>query len=93
MKSKTRRILILQGFGLPKGHITNIQDSYKYQGVPQSHRNHNEKARKADGEKKKEKNPLPEKYVFYSDLVYLTGWGFFCDFKIMMMGNGLISNK
>ncbi len=46
MVSKRGKMIRTEGVELPEGHIADVQDSYKYLGVPQANGNHEEAARK-----------------------------------------------
>ena len=46
MVVKRGKVVKTDGVELPAGHITDIQTSYKYVGIPQSHGNHDEEVRK-----------------------------------------------
>ena len=46
MIARRRKMIKTDGLELPAGHIADIQTSYKYLGIPQSHGNHDEEARK-----------------------------------------------
>ena len=41
-----RGVIKTDGLELPASHIAEIQTSYKYLGIPQSHANHGKEARK-----------------------------------------------
>uniref|UniRef100_A0A8C4WGB1 Reverse transcriptase domain-containing protein n=1 Tax=Gopherus evgoodei TaxID=1825980 RepID=A0A8C4WGB1_9SAUR len=47
MVVKRGKVVKTDGVELPAGHIADIQTNYKYLGVPQSHGNHDEEARKS----------------------------------------------
>ena len=44
MIAKRGKVIKTDGLELPAGHIADIETSYKYLGIPQSHGNHEEEA-------------------------------------------------
>ena len=46
MIARRGKVIKTDGLELPAGHIADIQTSYKYLGIPQSHGNHDEEARR-----------------------------------------------
>ena len=47
MIARGGKVIKTDGLELPVGHIADIQTSYNYLGIPQSHGNHDEEARTA----------------------------------------------
>ncbi|KAF7662686.1 hypothetical protein LDENG_00229650 [Lucifuga dentata] len=47
MVTKRGKVVSTEGVELPEGRIIDIQDSYKYLGIPQANGNHEEAARKS----------------------------------------------
>lgn len=47
MATKRGKIVQAEGIALPEGRIADIEDSYKYLGVPQPHSNHEKATREA----------------------------------------------
>ena len=57
MIARRRKMIKTDGLELPAGHIADIQTSYKYLGIPQSHGNHDEEARKTATSKYHQRGP------------------------------------
>ncbi|TWW65015.1 hypothetical protein D4764_22G0006620 [Takifugu flavidus] len=47
MVSRRGKVIATDGVDLPEGNITDLQDSYKYLGIPQANGNHEEAARRS----------------------------------------------
>ncbi|KAF7656211.1 hypothetical protein LDENG_00045200 [Lucifuga dentata] len=47
MVTKRGKVVRTEGVELPEGRITDIQDSYKYLGIPQANGSHDEDARRS----------------------------------------------
>ncbi|TWW59399.1 hypothetical protein D4764_06G0009290 [Takifugu flavidus] len=47
MVSRRGNVIATDGVDLPEGNITDVQDSYKYLGIPQANGNHEEAARRS----------------------------------------------